>query len=210
MIPIKVFLKNKKLLIAVSAVILLDLLEIVWQYIGIRNGIYGVILSATIPIGFLFVVGAFMCNFNGKVQYAIVCAVVALVIRFPALLRYSFLFSDCFLQVIVRVLSILPEISLLIFLLKRKRNTRKWSCIAWGAVFLPVIASWILKLLSWGFYWEYLELFIALVTAIPLGFVYYFGFTGKSDATYTRTVAQSSPSASYLEEYKRKRMNGGK
>lgn len=207
MIPIKVFLKNKKLLIAVSAVILLDLLEIVRQNSGTGYGIYGVILSATILIGFLFVVGAFMCNFSGKVQYAIVCAVAALVIRFPALLRYSFRFSNCFLQVIVRVLSILPEISLLIFLLKRKRNTRKWSCIAWSAVFLPVIASWIWELLSWGFYWE---LFIDLVTAIPLGFVYYFGFTGKSDATYTRTVAQSSPSASYLEEYKRKRMNGGK
>ena len=44
---------------------------------------------------------------------------------------------------------------------------------------------------------------------VPFGFVYYFGFTAPNNAVQQQKGAKESTATSYLEEYKRKRKNGG-
>lgn len=99
---------------------------------------------------------------------------------------------------------VLPEAALLIFLCMRERNIKRWSYIAWGAVLFPGIICALLFGLSYAY------TIANVISAISYGFVYYFGFTDKNNATYTRKVVKPATATAYLEEYKRKRLNGGK
>lgn len=204
-IAIKVFLKNKKLLIAVSAEILFYLLIIVWQWAGISVGrsLPRYVIEAFCElIGFLFVVRAFICNFNGKVQNAIICAAIALLIGLATSLCKGN---------ILNVLFVLPQTMLLVFLLQGKRNIKVWVWIAWGTVFLPIIISLVsLMVLHISFADILQPLVMAICFLLPFGFVYYFGFADKHNAVFLRTATKPSTATSYLEEYKRNRLNGGK
>lgn len=193
------------MLLVVVLEIFIALLTIARRCIGISAGMFllsDVVLSCVSLIGFLFVVSAFICNFNNKTTAAIACAVVALVIKcINALCGENILW----------ILNILPEAMLLVFLFKQKRNIKTWSFIAWGAVFLPTV----IYVLYWGlivglYLRPYLPSFIvSMIANIPLGFVYHSGYTDKNNATRTQTVVKQATATSYLEEYKRKRMNGG-
>lgn len=198
------------MLLVVVLEILIALLTIARRCIGIHTGMFlpsAVVLSCVSLIGFLFVVSAFICNFNNKTTAAIACAVVALVIKcINALCGGNILW----------ILNILPEAMLLVFLFKQKRNIKTWSFIAWGAVFLPTVIYvlsqiFLFRIPRLGFIpSSFIPSFIvSMIADIPLGFVYHSGYTDKNNATRTRTVVKQATATSYLEEYKRKRTNGG-
>lgn len=215
MITIKAFLQNKKLLIAVAAHLLLGTISVVClialggiSYQGnlkLFFTIYAAYFTSGL-ISFLLAVSAIICNINGKVRAAIVCAAIALVFKLAVSLPGGAL--DIFF--------ILPEVALLAFLLMPERNVRMWSFIAWGAVALPVIAVFIYDgyNLSWGGYGlsnYFLSCIVVDCTEyVPLGFVYFFGFRDKRNAVLSRTAVKRTTATPYLDEYKRKRANGGK
>lgn len=186
----KTFLQNKKMLIAVAVSILYDLFNIV--ELCIEGGSYKPILNFCLfLIGFLFVVSAFICNFNGKVKAAITCAVIALFMQLAV--RFGFWANYKCTQNILAFLNILPETMLLVFLLKRERNIKTWSYIAWGAVLLPAIICELYSLTrGTGIsIWTILD-FVFLF--IPNGFVYYFGFIDKNNAKQKAKTIEKSQS----------------
>lgn len=218
MITIKAFLQNKKLLIAVATHLLLGTISVVClialdgiSYQGnvqLFFRLYAAYFTSGL-ISFLLAVSAIICNINGKVRAAIVCAAIALVFKLAVSLTGGAL--DIFF--------ILPEVALLAFLLMPERNVRMWSFIAWGAVALPVIAV-IAVFIYVGYNWgwggyvlsNYFLTYIVVdcTEYVPLGFVYFFGFRDKRNAVLSRTAVKRTTATPYLDEYKRKRANGGK
>lgn len=85
-----------------------------------------------------------------------------------------------------------------------------------GAVFLPTVIYvlsqiFLFRIPLLGFIpsSSILSFIVSMIANIPLGFVYHSGYTDKNNATRTRTVVKQATATSYLEEYKRKRINGG-
>lgn len=177
---------------------------------------YGFFSSLLLPFvrinGFLLVVAAFIFNMNGKARPAIACAASALGIKLVLQLLGS---RSNILSVLINILAVLPEVALLVFVIKPKGNVRPWLFIAWGAVFLPVILDNAFFLLRWSSR-EYIVLsfvrYFALqwISYVPLGFVYFFGFMDKRNAVCPQTAAKRTTATPYLDEYKRNRLHGGK
>lgn len=220
-ITTKTFLQNKKLLIAVVVEILFELYGVVGNVRlfvmqgNISHCLIRIILFFVELIGLSLVIGAFVCNFNGKVRPAIVCAASALAIKLITCLAEGYLYSPILLiddmyrldilSFLPDILFLLPEVALLVFMIIPKDSLRPWSFIAWGAVFFPVILSLIST--HWWTLWDFVQHCLAY---IPLGFVYFFGFTDKRNAVCPQTAAKRTTTTPYLDEYKRNRLHGGK
>lgn len=192
------------MLIASAVVILLQLYSIVQRCVGLRYGtsIPSYVIAACCGlVSFLLVVGAFACSFSGKWQRAIVCTVSSLIVQLGATILYG-----------SSVWGLLPQVMLLIFLLRGKRNIKIWAWLAWIIVLLPTGVSYLYISMLWGVSTSVsiiLSMILGLCSQIPLGFVYYFGFTAPNNAVQQQKGAKESTATSYLEEYKRKRKNGG-
>lgn len=218
-ITIKTFLQNKKLLIAVVVHLFLGIISVVCLIVqgGINyyDSAWPFFMSYASDfirglVSFLLAVSAIVCNLNGKVRAAIVCAAIALVLKLAVSLSGG----------IMDILFILPEVALLAFLLMPERNIRMWSFIAWGAVALPVVAIffyYLINVLDSLRYYGYnpsnylISAIVANCTEyVPLGFVYFFGFRDKRNAIFSRTAAKRTTATPYLDEYKRNRLHGGK
>lgn len=103
---------------------------------------------------------------------------------------------------------------LIVFLLKQNVvNRHTWVYLTLAAVILPIIVDWIVTIM-----WAYEQyqipvsdiIIFLLCNALPLGLVYWFGYTADNDATQQPDVVQKTTESSYLEAYKLNRKNGGK
>lgn len=167
--------------------------------------VFSMIPSCFSLIGFFLVVGSFVCNLNEKRQAAVACAVCSIIVKlFAYLLRGS---NVAFLI----ALHILPEINLLLFLFQRKRNRIVWACLAWITILLPIIISELYIALVFGIpiAENFRYIIIDVCKSIPLGFVYFFGFTDPNNATWQHQVAEKSAASTFLDEYKRTGMKRG-
>ena len=161
-------------------------------------------------IALLLVVGSFVFNLNGKAKYAIICAAASGIVGgVSALIQGSGIFA---------ILNILPQIMLIVFLLKQNVvNRHTWAYLTLAAVILPEIVGWIVTIM-WA-YGQYQipvsgivsSIIISLLcNALPLGLVYWFGYTADNDAAQQPDAVQKTTESSYLEAYKLNRKNGGK
>ena len=161
-------------------------------------------------IALLLVVGSFVFNLNGKAKPAIICAAASAIVGgVSALIQGPGMFA---------ILNILPQIMLIVFLLKQNVvNRHTWAYLTLAAVILPEIVGWIVTIM-WA-YGQYQipvsgivsSIIISLLcNALPLGLVYWFGYTADNDATQQPDAVQKATESSYLEAYKLNRKNGGK
>ena len=103
---------------------------------------------------------------------------------------------------------------LIVFLLKQNVvNRHTWVYLTLAAVVLPIIVDWIVTIM-WA-YGQYQisvsDIIISLLcNTLPLGLVYWFGYTADNDATQQPDAVQKATESSYLEAYKLNRKNGGK
>lgn len=205
-IIIKTLQNNKKLLAATIGAVLLHLPTVI-QAFGYRI-VAPYILADSVfwLIALLLVVGSFVCNLNGKAKSAIICAAASAIVGgVSALIQGSGIFA---------ILNILPQIMLIVFLLKQNVvNRHTWVYLTLAAVILPIIVDWIVTIM-----WAYEQYQISvsdiiislLCNALPLGLVYWFGYTADNNATQQPDAVQKATESSYLEAYKLNRKNGGK
>lgn len=157
-------------------------------------------------IALLLVVGSFVFNLNGKAKPAIICAAAsAIVWGISELIKGSEALA---------ILNILPQIMLIVFLLKQNVvNRHTWVYLNLAAVILPEIVGWIVTIMwAQGQYQIPVSGIIIslLCNALPLGLVYWFGYTADNGATQQPDAVQKTTESSYLEAYKLNRKNGGK
>ena len=209
-IIIKTLQNNKKLLAATIGAVLLRLPRVIQEFgYGYGSGyraLYIVADSVFWLIALLLVVGSFVFNLNGKAKSAIICAAASAIVGgVSALIQGSSMFA---------ILNILPQIMLIVFLLKQNVvNRHTWVYLTLAAVILPIIVDWIVTIM-----WAYGQYQISvpgiiiflLCNALPLGLVYWFGYTADNDATQQPDAVQKTTESSYLEAYKLNRKNGGK
>ena len=160
-------------------------------------------------IALLLVVGSFVLHLNDKAKPAIACAAAsAIVVGVSALIQGSGIFA---------ILNILPQIMLIVFLLKQNVvNRHTWAYLTLAAVILPEIIGWIVAIVTIMRIDEQYQISVfsiiisLLCNTLPLGLVYWFGYTADNDATQQPDVVQKATESSYLEAYKLNRKNGGK
>ena len=159
-------------------------------------------------IALLLVVGSFVLHLNDKAKPAIACAAAsAIVVGVSALIQGSGIFA---------ILNILPQIMLIVFLLKQNVvNRHTWVYLTLAAVILSEIIGMIIMIIHWQHQIPVSSIVSSriislLCNALPLGLVYWFGYTADNDATQQPDVVQKTTESSYLEAYKLNRKNGGK
>ena len=157
-------------------------------------------------IALLLVVGSFVFNLNGKAKSAIICAAASAIVGgVSALIQGSGMFA---------ILNILPQIMLIVFLLKQNVvNRHTWVYLTLAAVILPIIVDLIVTIMwAYGQYQISVSgiIIFLLCNALPLGLVYWFGYTADNDAAQQPDTVQKATESSYLEAYKLNRKNGGK
>ncbi len=202
-IIIKTLQNNKKLLAAAIIAILIHLATVIHEFgYGYVYGAYSVFGL----IALLLVVGSFVFNLNGKAKPAIICAAASAIVGgVSALIQGSRIFA---------ILNILPQIMLIVFLLKQNVvNRHTWGYLTLAAVILPEIVGWIVTIMwAQGEYQISVSSIIIslLCNALPLMLVYWFGYAAYNDATQQADAVQKTTESSYLEAYKLNRKNGGK
>ena len=209
-IIIKTLQNNKKLLAAAIGAVLLHLPTVIQEFGYGYGALYIVADSVFWLIALLLVVGSFVFNLNGKAKSAIICAAASAIVGgVSALIQGSGIFA---------ILNILPQIMLIVFLLKQNVvNRHTWVYLTLAAVILPIIVDWIVTIMwAYGQYQIPVSdivsdiIIFLLCNALPLGLVYWFGYTADNDATQQPDVVQKTTESSYLEAYKLNRKNGGK
>ena len=209
-IIIKTLQINKKLLAAAIGAVLLHLPTVIREFgYGYGYGaLYIVADSVFWLIALLLVVGSFVCNLNGKAKPAIACAAAsAIVWGISELIKGSGTLA---------ILNILPQIMLIVFLLKQNVvNRHTWVYLTLAAVILSEIIGMIIMIIHWQHQIPVSSIVSSriislLCNALPLGLVYWFGYTADNDATQQPDVVQKTTESSYLEAYKLNRKNGGK
>ena len=88
-----------------------------------------------------------------------------------------------------------------------------WACLTLVAMFFPLIIDWILTLADGQYPIVALlpgTIISLLCNTLPLGLVYWFGYTADNDAAQQPDTVQKATESSYLEAYKLNRKNGGK
>ncbi len=196
----KTFMKalrnNRKLLVAVIIAILVQVFTFACMDSTHRYFASDIATQICKLIALLLVTSSFIFNINKKSKPAIACAVasaflmiigyllscylVYLNYRDTLVWRYSFDWS----YLLEILLNILPQVMLLVFLLKKPKNVQ---LCAWVAVFLSFLPSLINLLLDWEYWWYTLHQFyesiiLALCYDISLALLYYFGYT-STDTT---------------------------
>ena len=203
-IIIKTLQNNKKLLAATIGAVLLHLPTVIQEFGYGYGALYIVADSVFWLIALLLVVGSFVLHLNDKAKPAIACAAAsAIVVGVSALIQGAGIFA---------ILNILPQIMLIVFLLKQNVvNRHTWVYLTLAAVILSEIIGMII--------WQHQipvssivssRIISLLCNALPLGLVYWFGYTADNDATQQPDVVQKTTESSYLEAYKLNRKNGGK
>lgn len=209
-IIIKTLQNNKKLLAATIGAVLLHLPTVIHEFGYGYRALYIVADSVLWLIALLLVVGSFVFNLNGKAKSAIICAAASAIVGgVSALIQGSGIFA---------ILNILPQIMLIVFLLKQNVvNRHTWAYLTLAAVILPIIVDWIVTIMwAYGQYQISVSDIVSsiiislLCNTLPLGLVYWFGYTADNDATQQPDVVQKTTESSYLEAYKLNRKNGGK
>lgn len=209
-IIIKTLQNNKKLLAATIGAVLLHLPTVIHEFGYGYRALYIVADSVFWLIALLLVVGSFVFNLNGKAKSAIICAAASAIVGgVSALIQGSGIFA---------ILNILPQIMLIVFLLKQNVvNRHTWAYLTLAAVILPIIVDWIVTIMwAYGQYQISVSdivsdiIIFLLCNALPLGLVYWFGYTADNDATQQPDAVQKATESSYLEAYKLNRKNGGK
>ena len=209
-IIIKTLQINKKLLAAAIGAVLLHLPTAIRESAHGYRVFEALAFSILWLIALLLVVGSFVFNLNGKAKSAIICAAASAIVGgVSALIQGSGIFA---------ILNILPQIMLIVFLLKQNVvNRHTWAYLTLAAVILPEIVGWIVTIM-WA-YGQYQipvsgivsSIIISLLcNALPLGLVYWFGYTADNDAAQQPDAVQKTTASSYLEAYKLNRKNGGK
>ena len=208
-IIIKTLQNNKKLLAATIGAVLLHLPTVI-QAFGYRI-VAPYILADSVfwLIALLLVVGSFVCNLNGKAKYAIICVAASAIVRgVPVLIQGSSIFA---------ILNILPQIMLIVFLLKQNVvNKHTWAYLTLAAVILPEIVGRIITIITIMRINEqclipvFSIIIPLLCNTLPLVLVYWFGYTADNDAAQQPDTVQKATESSYLEAYKLNRKNGGK
>ena len=213
-IIIKTLQNNKKLLAATIGAVLLHLPTVIREFGYGYGALYLVADSVFWLIALLLVVGSFVLHLNDKAKPAIACAAAsAIVVGVSALIQGSGIFA---------ILNILPQIMLIVFLLKQNVvNRHTWVYLTLAAVILSEIVGWIVTIVSIHGQYQIsvFSIVFSIVSSIiisllcntlPLGLVYWFGYTADNDATQQPDVVQKTTESSYLEAYKLNRKNGGK
>ena len=204
-IVIKTLQNNKKLLAATIGAVLLHLPTVIGEFGYGYGALYIVADSVFWLIALLLVVASFVFNINDKTKPAIACAVASAIVGgISELIKW---------YGVLAFLSILPQIILIVFFLKRKKSRQMWACLTLVAMVFPLIIDWILTLAD-GQYPIVVFLpgiiISLLCNTLPLGLVYWFGYTADNNATQQPDVVQKATESSYLEAYKLNRKNGGK
>ena len=207
-IIIKTLQINKKLLAAAIGAVLLHLPTVIREFGYGYGALYIVADSVFWLIALLLVVGSFVFNLNGKAKSAIICAAASAIVGgVSALIQGSGIFA---------ILNILPQIMLIVFLLKQNAvNRHTWAYLTLAAVILSEIIGMIIMIIHWQHQIPVSSIVSSriislLCNALPLGLVYWFGYTADNDATQQPDVVQKTTESSYLEAYKLNRKNGGK
>ena len=107
---------------------------------------------------------------------------------------------------------------LIVFLLKQNVvNRHTWAYLTLAAVILPEIVGWIVTIMWANGQYQIpvsgivsSRIISLLCNALPLGLVYWFGYTADNDAAQQPDAVQKTTESSYLEAYKLNRKNGGK
>lgn len=209
-IIIKTLQINKKLLAAAIGAVLLHLPTAIRESAHGYRVFEALAFSILWLIALLLVVGSFVLNLNGKAKPAIICAAASAIVGgVSALIQGSGIFA---------ILNILPQIMLIVFLLEQNVvNRHTWAYLTLAAVILPIIVDWIVTIM-WA-YGQYQIPVSGIVSSIiisllcntlPLGLVYWFGYTADNDAAQQPDAVQKTTASSYLEAYKLNRKNGGK
>ena len=156
----------------------------------------------------LLVVGSFVFNLNGKAKSAIICAAASAIVRgVPVLIQGSSIFA---------ILNILPQIMLIVFLLKQNVvNKHTWAYLTLAAVILPEIIRMIIMIIHWQHQIPVSSIVSSriiplLCNTLPLVLVYWFGYTTDNYAAQQPDTVQKATESSYLEAYKLNRKNGEK
>ena len=207
-IIIKTLQINKKLLAAAIITILLRLPRVIEEFGHRIVALYIVADSVLWLIALLLVVGSFVLNLNGKAKPAIACAAAsAIVWGISELIKGSGTLA---------ILNILPQIMLIVFLLKQNVvNRHTWAYLTLAAVILSEIIGMIIMIIHWQYQIPVSgivssRIISLLCNALPLGLVYWFGYTADNDAAQQPDAVQKTTASSYLEAYKLNRKNGGK
>ena len=209
-IIIKTLQNNKKLLAATIGAVLLHLPTVIQEFGYGYGALYIVADSVFWPIALLLVVGSFVFNLNGKAKSAIICAAASAIVGgVSALIQGSGMFA---------ILNILPQIMLIVFLLKQNVvNRHTWAYLTLAAVILPIIVDWIVTIM-WAYGQHQIpvssivssRIIPLLCNTLPLVLVYWFGYTADNDAAQQPDTVQKATESSYLEAYKLNRKNGRK
>ena len=207
-IIIKTLQNNKKLLAATIGAVLLHLPTVIREFGYGYGALYIVADSVFWLIALLLVVGSFVLHLNDKAKPAIACAAAsAIVVGVSALIQGSGIFA---------ILNILPQIMLIVFLLKQNVvNRHTWVYLTLAAVILSEIIGRIMMIIHLQYQIPVPSIVSSIIisllcNALPLGLVYWFGYTADNDATQQPDVVQKTTESSYLEAYKLNRKNGGK
>ena len=207
-IIIKTLQNNKKLLAATIGAVLLHLPTVIQEFGYGYGALYIVADSVFWLIVLLLVVGSFVFNLNGKAKSAIICAAASAIVRgVPVLIQGSSIFA---------ILNILPQIMLIVFLLKQNVvNKHTWAYLTLAAVILPEIIRMIIMIIHWQHQIPVSSIVSSriiplLCNTLPLVLVYWFGYTADNDAAQQPDTVQKATESSYLEAYKLNRKNGGK
>ena len=181
-IVVKTLQNNKKLLTAVSIAILIQL------YIACANPYTDSIDPACSVIALLLVFGSFVFNLNKKSKLAITCTAASVAVEIVGRLfpfhYFHFTFSWNFALYII--LNILPQITLLVFLLRKPKNVRPWAWVAALLPFLPLLRMLLLSGKTWRSYLLYHG--ATLCYDISLALLYYFGYTSTDTTQQTGAV----------------------
>ena len=185
---------NRKLLVVVIIAILVQVFTFAWM--ANSYGCSALVITYQICqfLALLLVTSSFVLIINKKSKLAIACtAASAFVVMIGYLLvgyllyliylnyrdtyfdDYSF-FGWCLPVISLSILSILPQVMLLVFLLKKAKNAQLW---AWVAVLLSLLPSLIYLLLDGNLS------ILTLCSNISLAFLYYFGYTSTDTTQQT-------------------------
>lgn len=211
-IIIKTLQNNKKLFAATIGAVLLHLLMMIWEYGDIDSWRYTLgydyivkfIVANPVSwlIALLLVVGSFVFNLNGKAKSAIICAAASAIVRGSIELLIGYRLSV--------ILDILPQLILIVFLLKQNVvNRRTCVYLTLAVLILPELIGWIV-LIYWQEWYASDRIVWLLRWILPLVLVYCFGYSADNDATQQPDAVQKATESSYLEAYKLNRKNGGK
>ena len=207
-IIIKTLQINKKLLAAAIGAVLLHLPTAIRESAHGYRVFEALAFSILWLIALLLVVGSFVLNLNGKAKPAIACAAAsAIVWGISELIKGSGTLA---------ILNILPQIMLIVFLLKQNVvNRHTWAYLTLAAVILSEIIGMIIMIIHWQYQIPVSSIVSSriislLCNTLPLGLVYWFGYTADNDAAQQPDAVQKTTASSYLEAYKLNRKNGGK